>query len=234
MFGDTMLANGTVYPEATVEARRYRLRILNACKARFLNLQLYVDDGTPDGITLDAHGTFAPTNAKGPDFLVIGTEGGFLPKPVTCPVQRPLRPAGLTWQTTGSLITGPAERWDARRLQRMSVVNPGQEAHPVQRRPGAVPDRATRERLLPGRPGQPDHSPTPGSGPTPARSCGSRSWRQLAPIRRWLCHLTLPRPHGTEADAGIDTFLVTRFPDTDGGTATTTLPSTSTSCQTGS
>ena len=53
MFGDTMLANGTVYPEATgVEARRYRLRILNACQARFLNLQLYVDDGSPDGITL--------------------------------------------------------------------------------------------------------------------------------------------------------------------------------------
>src|SRR5437763_1600662 len=52
MFGDTMLANGTVYPEATVEARRYRLRIINACQARFLNLQLYVDDGSPDGITL--------------------------------------------------------------------------------------------------------------------------------------------------------------------------------------
>jgi spore coat protein A len=34
-FGDTMLANGTVYPEATVEALRYRLRILNACNARF-------------------------------------------------------------------------------------------------------------------------------------------------------------------------------------------------------
>ena len=53
MFGDTMLANGTVYPEATVEARRYRLRVLNACQARFLNLQLYVDDGSPDGITLN-------------------------------------------------------------------------------------------------------------------------------------------------------------------------------------
>src|SRR5262245_9279836 len=46
-FGDTMLANGTVYPEVTVEARRYRLRILNACNARFLNLQMYVDDGSP-------------------------------------------------------------------------------------------------------------------------------------------------------------------------------------------
>ena len=42
MFGDTMLANGTVYPEVPVEPRRYRLRILNACNARFLNLQLLV------------------------------------------------------------------------------------------------------------------------------------------------------------------------------------------------
>ena len=41
-FGDTMLVNGTVFPQATVQARRYRLRLLNACNARFLNLQLYV------------------------------------------------------------------------------------------------------------------------------------------------------------------------------------------------
>ena len=62
-----------VGPEATVEARRYRLRVLNATQARFLNLQLYVDDGSADGITLNA-ATLAPTNAKGPDFMVIGTE----------------------------------------------------------------------------------------------------------------------------------------------------------------
>jgi len=52
MFGDTMLANGVVYPDAAVEPRRYRFRILNACNSRFLNLQLSVDDGSPDGITL--------------------------------------------------------------------------------------------------------------------------------------------------------------------------------------
>lgn len=107
MFGDTMLANGTVYPEATVEARRYRLRVLNATQARFLNLQLYVDDGSVDGITLNA-ATLAPTNAKGPDFLVIGTEGGFLSKPVLVPSNRPFNPKTMG----GSLITGPAERWD--------------------------------------------------------------------------------------------------------------------------
>ena len=106
MFGDTMLANGTVYPEATVEARRYRLRILNACQARFLNLQLYVDDGSPDGITLNSNGI--PTNQSGPEFLVIGTEGGFLPKPVIVPSNRPFNPNALG----GSLVTAPAERWD--------------------------------------------------------------------------------------------------------------------------
>jgi hypothetical protein len=41
---------GTVLPEATVEARRYRLRILNACQAPpFLSLHLYVDDGSAAG-----------------------------------------------------------------------------------------------------------------------------------------------------------------------------------------
>lgn len=107
MFGDTMLANGTVFPEATVEARRYRLRVLNACQARFLNLQLYVDDGSADGITLNA-ATFAPTNAKGPDFLVIGTEGGFLSKPVNVLSNVPFNPVTMK----GSLVTAPAERWD--------------------------------------------------------------------------------------------------------------------------
>ncbi len=107
MFGDTMLGNGTVYPEATVEARRYRLRVLNACQARFLNLQLYVDNGSPDGITLNRH-TMKPTNDPGPDFFVLGTEGGFLPKPVQVPSNHPFDPVSLS----GSLITGPAERWD--------------------------------------------------------------------------------------------------------------------------
>ncbi len=106
-FGDTMLANGKVYPEVSVEPRRYRLRVLNACQARFLNLQLYVDDGSTDSITLNP-ATLVPANTKGPDFLVLGTEGGFLPKPVLVPSNNPFNPLTLA----GSLITGPAERWD--------------------------------------------------------------------------------------------------------------------------
>ena len=106
-FGDTMLANGTVYPHIAVEPKRYRIRFLNACNARFLNLQLYVADGSPDGITLNA-ATGAPTNSPGPTFRVLGTEGGFLPNPVDVPSNVPFNPVTLT----GSLITGPAERWD--------------------------------------------------------------------------------------------------------------------------
>ena len=40
-FLDTMLVNGTAYPYARVERKAYRLRILNACGDRALNLQLY-------------------------------------------------------------------------------------------------------------------------------------------------------------------------------------------------
>jgi spore coat protein A len=111
MFGDTLLVNGTAYPRATVDPRCYRLRILNACQARFLNLQLYEDNGTgqPD------------FRKPGPDFLVIGTEGGFLARPVKVRSGVPLKvtidedssdrsvdPA----KPGGSLITAPAERWD--------------------------------------------------------------------------------------------------------------------------
>jgi FtsP/CotA-like multicopper oxidase with cupredoxin domain len=119
MFGDTMLVNGTAFPQVTVEARRYRLRFLNACNARFLNLQFYIGDASPNGITLNP-ATGIPTNAPAmldpnaltgvglPNVLQIGTEGGFLPKPVNVPTNLPFNPVTLT----GSLIVAPAERPD--------------------------------------------------------------------------------------------------------------------------
>jgi len=115
-FGDTMLVNGTTFPKVTVEARRYRLRLLNACNARFLNLQLYVADASPNGITLNA-ATGIPTNAAAgcdpntpgtPSVLQIGTEGGFLPFPVKVPTNLAFNPVTLT----GSLVVAPAERPD--------------------------------------------------------------------------------------------------------------------------
>lgn len=126
-FGDTMLVNGTTFPQVTVQARRYRLRLLNACNARFLNLQLYIDDGSKDGITLDRNGF--PKNAPfvnhatgNPTWLQIGTEGGFLPLPAQIPSNIPFSvPRGTpdpeTWQTDPrvvkkSLLLAPAERPD--------------------------------------------------------------------------------------------------------------------------
>jgi spore coat protein A len=129
MFGDTILVNGTVYPALTVTPRRYRFRVLNACNARFLNLQLYEMTGAPDGITLAPVGAeidpnlnpvLAPTNPAGPPMYQIGTEGGFLPAPVV--FNSPPRPIG--YQTTASpystlnnvnrysLLLAPAERAD--------------------------------------------------------------------------------------------------------------------------
>jgi spore coat protein A, manganese oxidase len=156
MFGDTMLANGTVYPEATVEARRYRLRVLNACQARFLNLQLYVDDGSADGITLNRN-TMKPTNAKGPDFLVLGTEGGFLPKPVSVPSNKTFDPNTLS----GSLITGPAVRWDL-------IVDftgfAGQKVILYTDAPAPFPQGDEVNDYFPGAPDNPTQ-PQPGFGP---------------------------------------------------------------------
>ena len=107
MFGDTMLANGLVFPKVNVEPRRYRLRILNACQARFLNLQLYEDNGSGQ----------ANLASSGPDWLVIGADGGFLAKParVASNLRLNFLPDGTTVDMDnpgGSLITGPAERWD--------------------------------------------------------------------------------------------------------------------------
>jgi spore coat protein A len=155
MFGDTMLANGVVYPQASVEARRYRLRILNACQSRFLNLQLYVDDGSPDGITLDSN--LKPTNSPGPDFLVLGTEGGFLPRPVRVPSNRPFNDDALT----GSLITAPAERWDV-------LVDfkgfAGQKLILYNDAPAPFPDGDNVNDYFPGAPENPTQ-PDPGFGP---------------------------------------------------------------------
>jgi spore coat protein A, manganese oxidase len=106
-FGDTMLTNGVVYPTMQVQPRRCRFRVLNACNARFLNLNLYVRDATVDGITLSNKGLVM--NAAGPAITQIGNEAGFLPNPVT--LNAPPLPVNLATMT-GSLLLAPAERAD--------------------------------------------------------------------------------------------------------------------------
>jgi len=109
MFGDTMLVNGTAFPVANVEARRYRFRLLNACQARFLNLQLYLADASRDGITYNNKGV--PINAGGPGFTMIGSEGGFLPQPVAVPGAQPFNPLMLT-SGLSNMLFAPGERGD--------------------------------------------------------------------------------------------------------------------------
>jgi spore coat protein A len=60
VFGDAMVVNGRVQPFHIVEARRYRLRMVNASNGRFFRLAL----------------------SNGASFQQIGADQGFLPQPV--------------------------------------------------------------------------------------------------------------------------------------------------------
>ena len=91
-FGDVAVVNGVAFPVLEVEPRRYRLRLLNGCNARFLNLQLFV---YADG---GYHG-------NGPVPIMIGTDGGLLPAPVSVS-----RDGG--GRVPRRLLLAPAERAD--------------------------------------------------------------------------------------------------------------------------
>lgn len=80
-FANTMLVNGRTWPRLTVERRRYRFRILNGCGSRFLIADLGA--------------------IRGARSWVIGTEGGFLPRPVS-----------VDTELGGHLLIAPAERYD--------------------------------------------------------------------------------------------------------------------------
>jgi FtsP/CotA-like multicopper oxidase with cupredoxin domain len=73
-FGNTMVVNGKTWPYLKVEQRRYRFRLLNGTESRFLILKM----------------------SNGMPFTQIGSEGGYLPRPVK---QR-------------QLLIAPAERAD--------------------------------------------------------------------------------------------------------------------------
>ena len=140
-FFDTALVNGAAFPTMTVEPKAYRFRILNAANDRFWNLQMYVAD--PAQVSSDARlnteikmvpaaqtagwpanwptdgreGGVPDPTAVGPDWIQIGTEGGFLPQPAVIPNQP------ITWNNNPttfnfgnvdkhSLLLGPAERGD--------------------------------------------------------------------------------------------------------------------------
>ncbi|MFZ1771763.1 MAG: fibronectin type III domain-containing protein, partial [Caldilinea sp.] len=137
-FNDTPIVNGVAYPTLTLEPKAYRMRILSVANDRFFNFQWYVGDpataNAQTGATevalnpaeLAAAQTdpnIAPTPIQGaatagPDWIQIGTEGGFLPTPVVVDGQQP-----TTWVTDPtrfdvgnvdkhSLLLAPAERAD--------------------------------------------------------------------------------------------------------------------------
>jgi len=132
-FNDTPIVNGTAYPTTTVDPKAYRYRILNAANDRFWNLSWYVADpttGTLSEVALKASEVDAaqtdpvvfPTpdttlSPKGPSWVQIGSEGGFLPQPTVIPAHE------TTWITDPtrfdvgnvdqhSLLLAPAERAD--------------------------------------------------------------------------------------------------------------------------
>ena len=133
-FNDTPLVNGVLYPKVTLEPKTYRLRVLNAANDRFFNLQWYVADprtGTLSEVALNQSELDAaqtdpivfPTpdtaiSPPGPDWVQIGSEGGFLPAPTVVDGHQ-----HITWITDPtrfdfgnvdlhSLVLGPAERAD--------------------------------------------------------------------------------------------------------------------------
>ena len=79
-FMDTPIVNGSAYPYIDVAATKYRLRILNACNDRMLNLQLYQADVEPASYaTATATGAFATASINGGGALTgitLGVGGG--------------------------------------------------------------------------------------------------------------------------------------------------------------
>jgi FtsP/CotA-like multicopper oxidase with cupredoxin domain len=140
-FADTPMVNGTPYPTVTLQPKSYRLRILNAANDRTWNLQMYQADPTvwtADGrsFTEVKMVPAAPTagfpalwpvdgrpggvpdpKMAGPDFIQIGTEGGFLPAPTVVknqPVDWNLNMKTFTFGNVSShaLVVAPGERAD--------------------------------------------------------------------------------------------------------------------------
>ncbi len=65
-FGDFILVNGKTWPYLNVEPRKYRFRVLNGSNSRFYSLRLVENQ----------------TDRPGPGFWQIGSDGGYLDRPV--------------------------------------------------------------------------------------------------------------------------------------------------------
>ena len=110
-FMDHMLVNCAVLPFVELQRKRYRFRLLNACNARFLNLQLYKALSNDLG---DTDAGEVNLEAPGPALVQVGTEGGFLPTPAVLndpPLQIGFDPDNGN-ANAYTLLLAPAERAD--------------------------------------------------------------------------------------------------------------------------
>ena len=193
-FNDTPIVNGVAYPKVTLQPQTYRLRMLNAANDRFFNFQWYVADpttGTLSEVALNptqlaaaqTDPTVSPTpdtsvSLPGPDWIQIGTEGGFLPAPAVVNGHQPITwitdPTRFDWGNVDkhSLLLAPAERADV--IVDFSQVR-RQDPDPVQRRARSLPGAHRDLRLLHRRPrpqpGRRARPSCPATGRTPAPSC---------------------------------------------------------------
>ncbi len=116
-FFNTMVVNGTTWPKFEVAPARYRLRLLDGCNSRTLNLSMFVVTGP--GLD-NVMGTADDTLGAEIPFYQIGAEQGFLPKVVkiTKGFATPLPgngtiPAAIPATSPAQgLLMGPAERAD--------------------------------------------------------------------------------------------------------------------------
>ncbi len=115
-FFNTIVVNGTTWPKFDVAPARYRLRLLNGCNSRALNLAMYQVTAGVDGIfgtTDDGVGAEVP-------FYQIGGDQGFLPNVImitkgftsTLPGDGTIPAAVAAPSTEQALLMMPAERAD--------------------------------------------------------------------------------------------------------------------------
>jgi len=115
-FFNTMVVNGTTWPKFEVAPARYRLRLLNGCNSRTLNLSLFVVSSDPDGIPGNADDVLG---AEVPIYQ-LGGDQGFLPKVVkiatgsvtTLPGDGTIPAAAAAADPRQALLLMPAERGD--------------------------------------------------------------------------------------------------------------------------
>ena len=109
---DTPIVNGTAYPYIDVAAAPYRLKILNACNDRMLNLQFYqADAGFTTAATATAHGAFATATIGGgavTGFTVTDGGSGFATAPTVTITGGGGTGATATATVVGGVVTGIA------------------------------------------------------------------------------------------------------------------------------